>query len=185
MFNNNIKQIHGNGRHGCKKKWIQSRKTKKNPWMTVTQSWSQFTLFSFFFFFFLNFILFLNFTSVHFKTGRKGLSFVFQEVIRWGFPGEAVGKNPPASSRDAGDVSLILGSGRSPGVGNSSPLQCSCLENFMGGGAWWATVRRSPRFGVSNWAYITQVILQHKMWDVYNGILLSHKKGCCCCCCCC
>ena len=90
----------------------------------------------FFFLFFLNFILFLNFTSVHFKTGRKGLSFVFQEVIRWGFPGEAVGKNPPASSRDAGDASLILGSGRSPGVGNSSPLQCSCLENFMGGGAW-------------------------------------------------
>ena len=74
--------------------------------------------------------------SVHFKTGCKGLSFVFQEVIRWGFPGEAVGKNPPASSRDAGDASLILGSGRSPGVGNSSPLQCSCLENSMGGGAW-------------------------------------------------
>ena len=74
--------------------------------------------------------------SVHFKTGHKGLSFVFQEVIRRGFPGEAVGKNPPASSRDAGDASLILGSGRSPGVGNSSPLQCSCLENSMGGGAW-------------------------------------------------
>ena len=77
--------------------------------------------------------------SVHFKTGREGLSFVFQEVIRWGFPGEAVGKNPPASAGDAGDAgdtSLILGSGRSPGVGNSNPLPCSCLENSMGGGAW-------------------------------------------------
>ena len=24
--------------------------------------------------------------------------------------------------------------------GNSTPLQCSCLENPMGGGAWWAAV---------------------------------------------
>ena len=26
------------------------------------------------------------------------------------------------------------------GEGNSSPLQCSCLENPMDRGAWWATV---------------------------------------------
>ena len=26
------------------------------------------------------------------------------------------------------------------GEGNSNPLQCSCLENPMDGGAWWATV---------------------------------------------
>ena len=30
--------------------------------------------------------------------------------------------------------------GRSPGDGNGNPLQCSCLENPMDGGAWWATV---------------------------------------------
>ena len=24
--------------------------------------------------------------------------------------------------------------------GNGTPLQCSCLENPMGGGAWWAAV---------------------------------------------
>ena len=35
---------------------------------------------------------------------------------------------------------LIPGLGRSPGGGNSSPLQYSCLENSMDGGAWWATV---------------------------------------------
>ena len=28
--------------------------------------------------------------------------------------------------------------GRSPGVGNSNPLQYSCLENPMDRGAWWA-----------------------------------------------
>ena len=41
-------------------------------------------------------------------------------------------KNPPAS---AGDVGLIPGSGRSPGEGNASPLQYSCLENSMERGA--------------------------------------------------
>ena len=28
------------------------------------------------------------------------------------------------------------------GEGNGTPLQYSCLENPMGGGAWWATVHR-------------------------------------------
>ena len=31
--------------------------------------------------------------------------------------------------------------GRSPGGGHANPLQCSCLENPMDRGAWWATVR--------------------------------------------
>jgi len=35
---------------------------------------------------------------------------------------------------------LISGSGRFPGQGNGYPLQCSCLENYMDGGAWWAIV---------------------------------------------
>ena len=34
----------------------------------------------------------------------------------------------------------IPGSGRSPGEGNGNPLQYSCLENPMDGGAWQATV---------------------------------------------
>ena len=43
-------------------------------------------------------------------------------------------------SVNAGDTGLILGSGRSSGVGNGTPLQYSCLENSMGRGARWATV---------------------------------------------
>ena len=39
---------------------------------------------------------------------------------------------------DAGDLSLIPRSGRSPGEGNGSPLQYSDLENYRG--AWRATV---------------------------------------------
>ena len=44
-------------------------------------------------------------------------------------------KNPPASAGDAGDMSLIPGSGRAPGEGNGNPLQYSCLENSSDRGA--------------------------------------------------
>ena len=44
------------------------------------------------------------------------------------------------SARNAGDLGLIPGSGRSPGEGNGNPLQYSCLKNLMDGGDWWATV---------------------------------------------
>ena len=49
-------------------------------------------------------------------------------------------KNPPAAAGDAGDAGLIPGSGRSSGVGNSNPLQYSCLENSTDVGVWQATV---------------------------------------------
>ena len=46
-------------------------------------------------------------------------------------------KNPPAN---AGDVGLIPGLERCPGVGNGNSLQYSCLGNSMDRGTWWATV---------------------------------------------
>ena len=49
-------------------------------------------------------------------------------------------KHLPANIEDSGDVGSILGSGRSPRERNCNPLQYSCLENFMDGGAWWAMV---------------------------------------------
>ena len=39
-----------------------------------------------------------------------------------------------------GDLGWICGLGRFPREGNGYPLQCSCLENSMDSGAWWATV---------------------------------------------
>ena len=47
-----------------------------------------------------------------------------------------------ASACNAGNLGSIPGSGRSPGEGNSNPLQYSCLENPMDGEAWGATVHR-------------------------------------------
>ena len=49
-----------------------------------------------------------------------------------GFPGHSDGKE---SARNMGDLGSIPESGRSPGEGNGSPLQYSCLENPMDRGA--------------------------------------------------
>ena len=43
------------------------------------------------------------------------------------------------SASNAGDLGLIIGSGRSPGEGNGYPLQHSCLENSMDRGTWGTT----------------------------------------------
>ena len=45
-------------------------------------------------------------------------------------------KNPPTIQE-----TRVLSLGSSPGEGNSNLLQYSCLENSMGRGAWWVTVR--------------------------------------------
>ena len=64
-------------------------------------------------------------------------------LASWGwllsFPGGSDGKE---SACNAGDPGLISGPRRSPGEGNGSPLQYSCLENPMDGGTWWAIAHR-------------------------------------------
>ena len=50
---------------------------------------------------------------------------------------KAMIKNLPSNARD---VSLIPGSGKSPGGGNVNPLQYPCLRNSMVRGAWLAIV---------------------------------------------
>ena len=47
-------------------------------------------------------------------------------------------QNLPAIAGDIRDSGLIPGSGRSPGGEHDNPLQCSCLENPVDRGAWWA-----------------------------------------------
>ena len=51
-------------------------------------------------------------------------------------------KNLPANIGDIRDTNPVPGLGRSPGVWTGNPLQYSCLENPMDGGAWWAIVHR-------------------------------------------
>ena len=53
------------------------------------------------------------------------------------FPDSSVGKEATCNAGDPGSIPSL---GRSPGEGNGNPLQYSCLENSMDGGAWWTTV---------------------------------------------
>ena len=69
-----------------------------------------------------------NGTDIH--SGLACLGECFNKV---GFPSGSDGK---ASICNAGDPALIPGLGRSPGEGNGSPLQYSCLENPVDHGAW-------------------------------------------------
>ena len=63
-------------------------------------------------------------------------------VISCVFSGGSEGK---ASARNAGDLGLIPGLGRSPEVGNGSPLQYSYLGNSMDREAWQPTVHGVPK----------------------------------------
>ena len=69
---------------------------------------------------------------------RNEISISYTKSI-FGLPRRPSVKNPPAKAGDAGDTGSILGSGRSPGEENSTPLHYSCLANPMDR-VWWATV---------------------------------------------
>ena len=62
-----------------------------------------------------------------------------------GFPGGSDGKEHACN---AGDPGSIPGSGRSAGLGNSNPLQYSCVGNPMHRGAW-----RAQSMGLQNRTY--------------------------------
>ena len=82
------------------------------------------------------------------KTIIQLLEYYIANCVSWvprlisGFPSDTWGKEPTASAGDIRDTGLIPGPGRSPGGENVNLLQCSCLENPMDRGAWWATVQK-------------------------------------------
>ena len=51
-------------------------------------------------------------------------------------------KNPPANAGEMRDSCSMPGLGNSPRGGHGNPLQYSCLENPMDGGAWRAGSHR-------------------------------------------
>ena len=55
------------------------------------------------------------------------------------------GNESTCNSGDAGDFSLIPGSGRSYGEVNGNRLQYSCLENPIDSGAWQASVHGATK----------------------------------------
>ena len=63
---------------------------------------------------------------------------VRNQVVSRVFPAGCVVKNLPASAGDMGSIPHL---GRSPGGGDSNPLQYSCLGSPVDRGAWPGTVR--------------------------------------------
>ena len=60
------------------------------------------------------------------------MAIIYTVFRKLGFPG---GSDSKESACNAGDTGSIPGSGRSSGGGHGNPLQYSCLENPMDGGA--------------------------------------------------
>ena len=71
-----------------------------------------------------------------------------------GFPGGSDGKQSACS---AGNMGSIPGLRISSGERNGTPLQYSCLENSMDGGASWATVHgvAKSQAGLSNFTSLS------------------------------
>ena len=83
-------------------------------------------------------------------------------------------RNLPAN---AGDVGSIPGSGRSPGEGNGTPFQYSCLENPMDRGAWWATVHgvAKSRIRLSHFTFTFLCILATSSICTSINLLYLHQ----------
>ena len=67
--------------------------------------------------------------------------------------GSAV-KDSLANTRHTGDASPVPESGRSPGGGNSSPLQYPCLKSPMVRGGWWAASPQGRKeWDMTEWSH--------------------------------
>ena len=65
---------------------------------------------------------------------------------------------------NAGDLGSIPGSGRSSEEGNGNPLLCSCLENPMDRGAWWASVHWVPK----SQTRLSDFTFTFHFWDIFG-----------------
>ena len=77
-------------------------------------------------------------------------------IYIWASQVALVVKNLLANAEDIRHAGLIPGSGRSPGVRNSNPLQYSYLENLMEGGDWQATVHTVTKSNTTEWLSTAQ-----------------------------
>ena len=99
-----------------------------------------------------------------------------------------MGKEYTCNAGDAGDADSISGWGRSPGEGNVSPLQYSCLGNPMNRGVWQAIVHTVTEWDMTERAehkaqYFTQRMTSCTPWHALifsfqsipyaSGMLLS------------
>ena len=125
----------------------------------------------------------INKVKYKIKMGGKDSTDISSKYFRYdyilytdkGFPG---GSEVKAAACNAGDLGSIPGLGRSPGEGNGNPLQYSCLENLIDGGAWWATVHEvaKSRPRLSDFTSYTDKIYLSRCKTVKNQHNFSHLK---------
>ena len=72
-------------------------------------------------------------------------------------------KNPPANSGDARDMSSIAGAGSSPGVGNGTPLQYSCMEKYH---------EQGSLAGCSPWGWKQSDMTEHIHILIWNCLII-------------
>ena len=87
-----------------------------------------------------------------------------------GFPGGSVVKNLPAN---VGDTGSIPGSGRSPGGGHGSPLQCSCLGESHGKRSLVGHSHEANRVGHE----LATQQQQGSLFKVHSVLLLPEQKS--------
>ena len=116
-------------------------------------------------------------THLHVKSPDSLRKQTYQ-VRAGGFPG---GSDSKESACNAGDLGLILGSGRSPGEGCSCPLQYPCLGKPMGREGWRSQSKRSWRVRhdrVTNTHTHTHTHMDGWRASHYSGNASSKEPAC-------
>ena len=106
------------------------------------------------------------------------------ERVTWASQVVLVIKNLPANAGDSRDMSLISGLGKSPEVGNDTPVQYSSLENSISRRAWWAAVygtSKSRTLLSKLHAYNSIIkrnesLTQDTTWSKLENIMLSERS---------
>ena len=74
---------------------------------------------------------------------------------------------------------LIMTTGKTIGEGNGTPLQYSCLENPMDGGAWWAAVHgvAKSRTRLSDFTLTFHFLALEKEMATHSSVLVWRIPG--------
>ena len=89
------------------------------------------------------------------------------------YPSDFLTNNPTLGEKSLGEDI------RGKGDGNGTPLHCSCLENPMNGGAWWAAVHGVARSqtGLSDFTFSFHFHALEKAMATHSSVLAWRIPG--------